>query len=48
MTCAITVKAVKTDLAWELLRIMAQNDPDLADILEIKGQDWKSLLAHES
>jgi DGQHR domain-containing protein len=35
-------KAVKTDLAWELLRKMAEDDPDLAEILEIKGQDWKT------
>ncbi len=35
-------KAVKTDLAWELLRLMAEEDPDLAELLEIKGQDWKT------
>lgn len=35
-------KAVKTDLAWELLRRMAQEDPELAELLEIKGQDWKT------
>ncbi len=35
-------KAVKTDLAWELLRLMAQDDPDLAEMLEVKGQDWKT------
>ncbi|MBD3778169.1 MAG: DGQHR domain-containing protein [Micrococcales bacterium] len=35
-------KAVKTDLAWELLRLMAEEDPELAELLEIKGQDWKT------
>jgi DGQHR domain-containing protein len=35
-------KAVKTDLAWELLQQMAENDPVLAEALEIKGQDWKT------
>ncbi len=35
-------KAVKTDLAWELLRLMAEDDPDLAELLEVKGQDWKT------
>lgn len=34
-------KSVKTDLAWELLRQMAEDDPALAEILEIKGQDWQ-------
>jgi DGQHR domain-containing protein len=33
-------KAVKTDLAWELLRKMAEEDPELAEILEIKG-NWQ-------
>ena len=35
-------KAVKTDLAWELLRLMALDDPELAELLEVKGQDWKT------
>lgn len=35
-------KSVKTDLAWELLRQMADNDPGLAELLEIKGQNWKT------
>jgi DGQHR domain-containing protein len=35
-------KSVKVDLAWELLRKMAENDPDLAEMLEIKGRDWQT------
>lgn len=35
-------KSVKVDLAWELLRKMAEDDPDLAELLEIKGQDWQT------
>lgn len=34
-------KSVKTDLAWELLRQMAEEDPALAEMLEIKGQNWQ-------
>lgn len=33
-------KSVKTDLAWELLRQMAQRDPALALDLNIRGKDW--------
>jgi DGQHR domain-containing protein len=33
-------KSVKTDLAWELLRQMAEEDPVLAEALEISGKDW--------
>ncbi len=33
-------KSVKTDLAWELLRKMAEDDPELAEELEMSGQDW--------
>src|SRR5262249_42880054 len=33
-------KAVKTDLAHELLRQMAQQDPDLARELGERGKDW--------
>jgi hypothetical protein len=33
-------KSVKTDLAWELLRQMAQQDPDLAEELDVSGKDW--------
>jgi DGQHR domain-containing protein len=33
-------KSVKTDLAWELLRQMALQDPQLAYQLNIKGRDW--------
>lgn len=35
-------KSVKVDLAWELLRKMAEDDPDLAEMLEIKGRDWQT------
>lgn len=35
-------KAVKTDLAWELLRRMAEDDPVLAEHLEITGRDWQT------
>jgi DGQHR domain-containing protein len=34
-------KSVRTDLAWELLRQMAENNPKLAEELELTGQDWK-------
>lgn len=33
-------KSVKTDLAWELLRHMAVDDPQLAALLEETGRDW--------
>jgi len=33
-------KAVKTDLAWELLRKMAETDQELRELLEVKDQDW--------
>lgn len=33
-------KGVRTDLAWTLLRRQAQVDPDLADLIEDKGQEW--------
>ena len=35
-------KSVKVDLAWELLSKMAKDDPELAEMLEIKGQDWQT------
>lgn len=35
-------KSVKVDLAWELLRKMAEDDPELAEMLEIKGRDWQT------
>ena len=35
-------KSVKTDLAWKLLRKMAEDDPELAELLEITGQNWKT------
>ncbi|QCR18581.1 DGQHR domain-containing protein [Agrococcus sp. SGAir0287] len=34
-------KSVKVDLAWELLRKMADQDSELAELLEVKNQDWK-------
>lgn len=34
-------KSVRTDLAWELLRQLAEHDPKLAEKLEVKRQDWK-------
>ncbi len=33
-------KSVPTDLAWQLLREMAQNDPDLAAMLEENDKAW--------
>lgn len=33
-------KSVKTDLAWELLRQMAAEDPILAEALEVSNKDW--------
>jgi len=33
-------KSVKTDLAWELLRKRAASDPELARLLDERGQDW--------
>ena len=35
-------KAVKTDLAWELLRKMSADDPELAELLQIRNEDWKT------
>lgn len=35
-------KAVKTDLAWTLLRKRAEDDPDLAELLEITGRNWQT------
>jgi len=33
-------KSVKTDLAWELLRQMALQDPEIAAKLNLQGKDW--------
>ncbi|MBF6358255.1 DGQHR domain-containing protein [Nocardia higoensis] len=33
-------KSVRTDLAWSLLKSMADEDPELADRLEMEGRDW--------
>ena len=33
-------KSVRTDLAWSLLKAMADQDPELADRLEMEGRDW--------
>ncbi|GAB3263931.1 ParB N-terminal domain-containing protein [Arthrobacter pigmenti] len=33
-------KSVRTDLAWSLLKSMADQDPELAERLELEGQDW--------
>jgi DGQHR domain-containing protein len=33
-------KSVRTDLAWSLLKSMADQDPDLAERLELEGRDW--------
>lgn len=33
-------KSVRTDLAWSLLKSMADQDPDLAERLELEGHDW--------
>lgn len=33
-------KSVKTDLAWQLLTRMAEDDPDLQELLASKDQDW--------
>jgi DGQHR domain-containing protein len=33
-------KSVRTDLAWSLLKSMADKDPELAERLELEGQDW--------
>jgi len=33
-------KGVRTDLAWTLLRKQTSTDPDLADLMEDKGQEW--------
>lgn len=33
-------KAVRTDLAWQLLKEMAEHDSDLAERLEMEGRDW--------
>lgn len=36
-----TAKSVKTDLALELLKVLAHGDPKLMDRLVERGQDWK-------
>ena len=33
-------KSVRTDLAWQLLKVMADEDPELAERLEMEGKDW--------
>jgi DGQHR domain-containing protein len=33
-------KSVRTDLAWQLLKEMADEDPELAERLEMEGKDW--------
>lgn len=33
-------KSVRTDLAWSLLKSMADKDPELAERLEMEGRDW--------
>lgn len=33
-------KSVRTDLAWSLLKSMADEDPELAERLELEGHDW--------
>ena len=33
-------KSVRTDLAWSLLKSRADQDPELAERLELEGQDW--------
>jgi DGQHR domain-containing protein len=33
-------KSVRTDLAWQLLKEMADKDPELAERLEMEGKDW--------
>lgn len=33
-------KSVRTDLAWQLLKEMADQDPELAERLEMEGKDW--------
>ena len=33
-------KSVRTDLAWQLLKEMAEEDPELAERLEMEGKDW--------
>lgn len=33
-------KSVRTDLAWSLLKSRAEQDPDLAERLELEGHDW--------
>lgn len=33
-------KSVRTDLAWQLLKEMAAEDPELAERLEMEGKDW--------
>lgn len=32
--------AARTDLAWQLLKEMADEDPELAERLEMEGKDW--------
>ena len=50
-----TAKSVRTDLAYDLLKQQAENDPELAESLEERGEKWKvtgqtivERLSHES
>ena len=36
-----TAKSVRTDLAYDLLKQQAENDPKLAEALEERGEKWK-------
>ena len=36
-----TAKSVRTDLAYDLLKQQAENDPGLSDSLEERGEKWK-------
>ena len=36
-----TAKSVRTDLAYDLLKQQAENDPTLAESLEERGEKWK-------
>jgi len=36
-----TAKSVRTDLAYDLLKQQAENDPRLSDALEERGEKWK-------
>ena len=43
-----TAKSVSTDLAYDLLRVQAEKNPDLRDALVERGEEWKLVVDRSS